>query len=272
MLSWICPDCGCDCAPTDQECPDCSDLVQAGMVALARTVQEQRDSFPPPPEIPLQDLVPGPRHSIEARPPVPAAPRYVEPQPEPISPSRPVLPPASRGPEENAPPVAPLPAPMPVTVTTKTPHRAILPGWLISVMVATILSLGGAAVIRNMETEHKAEAASAGGRLGGAVSQEASGRPVEVTALRVLGGPRFGWQLQYIVVNHSAADLGNLTLRIAVRSTDSRASAPLFTISAAVTGLAAYSSREMTTEIQDVSAMDVPQWDRLKTEVQVAKQ
>lgn len=269
MLSWICPDCGCDCAPTDQECPDCSDLVQAGMVALARAIQEQRDSFPPPPEIPLQDLVPGPRHSIEARPPVPAAPRYVEPQPEPISPSRPMLPSASQAPEENALLAAPLPpsVPMPMPMPVKTARRAILPGWLISVMVATILSLGGAALIRNMETEHKAEAASTG--QAGAVPTEASDRTVEVTALRVLGGPRFGWQLQYIVVNHSATDLGNLNLRIVVRSTNSRA--PLFTVSAVVTELAAYSSREMTSEIQDVRATDLPEWDRLKAEVQVGK-
>src|SRR5579872_4261338 len=104
MLSWICPDCGCDCAPTDQECPECSDLVQAGMVALARTVQEQRDSFPAPPEIPLQDRVPGVRHSIEARPPVPAAPRFAEPEPQPIAASRPILPMSSGELERHQPP------------------------------------------------------------------------------------------------------------------------------------------------------------------------
>jgi len=228
------------------------------MVALARAVQEQRDSLPPPPEIPVQDWVPGPQHSIVARPAVATAPRYVEPQPEPISPCRPVLPAASGGSERQAPPVMPLPVP------GKTPGRVTLPGWLVSLLVATGLSLGGAALIRNMETEHKAKAASSDVHQSGAI---------EVTALRVLGGPRFGSQLQYIVVNHSPTALANLTLRITVRATDSRASAPpLFTISAWVSGLAPFASREMTTDIEDIQATDVPEWDRLTTEVQVEKQ
>lgn len=267
MLSWICPDCGCDCAPSDQECPDCSDLVQAGMVALARAVQEQRDNLPRPPEIPLQDLMTVPPHAIEARPPVARAPRYVEPQPEPMSPCRPVLPLAPGGWERPAPPVIPLPAPV------KTPRRVTLPGWLISVLVATALSLGGAAIIRNMETEHKAEAASSGAGQSGAALQRAGDRTIEVTALRVLGGPRFGSQLQYVVVNHSPTTLGNVTLRINVRSSDSRASGPpLFTISALVTGLAPFSSREMSADIEDLRSTDLPDWDRLKAEVQVGKQ
>jgi|ERR1051326_112718 hypothetical protein len=261
MLSWICPDCGCDCAPTDQECPDCTDLVQAGMVALARTVQEQRESLPPPPEIPLQNLVPGPQHSIEVRPPVAAAPRYVEPLPEPISPCRPVLPLTSGDVERQPPPVITLPVPV-------NPRRRLsMPGWLISLLVATTLSLGGAALIRNMETEHKAEASTSGSRQS---AQPAGDRNIEVTALRVLAGTRPGSQLQYVVVNHSPTALANVSLRIAVRSADARATAPpLFTISTLVTGLAPFASREMSTEMDDVRAADLPEWDRLKAEVQV---
>jgi hypothetical protein len=267
MLSWICPDCGCDCAPMEQECPDCSDLVQAGMVALARAIKEQSDSWQPPPEIPLQDRVPGRPYSIAARSAPPAAPRSFDLQPEPISPRRPVLPLSSGGWARLAPPVAPL------RVPEKSWNRVTVPGWLISVLVATALSLGGAAVIRNMETEHKAEAASLGAHQAGAISQETSDQAIEVTALRVLGGPRFGFQLQYIVVNHSPTALANTALRISVRSTGARATAqPLLTISAVVTGLAPFSSREMATDIEEVQATNFPDWEHLKAEVQVAKQ
>src|SRR5258708_10259292 len=55
MVSWICPECACECAPTDHECPDCTDLVHAGMLALAQTVQTQLGSLPPLP--PVQGLV-----------------------------------------------------------------------------------------------------------------------------------------------------------------------------------------------------------------------
>ena len=221
------------------------------MVALARAIQEQRDSFPPPPEIPLQDRVPGPRYSIEARPPVAAAPRYVEPLPEPIAPGRPLLPVASESLERQAPPVIPLPVPV------KTRSHVSVPGWLISVLVATALSLGGAALIRNMETEHKAEAASPAVRKSGAA-------PIEVTALRVLGGQGSGSQLQYVVVNHSPTALENVMLRITVRASDSRASAPpLFAVSAAISGLGPFAAREMATNIEDVRVADLPEWDRL---------
>lgn len=263
MLSWICPDCGCDCAPTDQECPDCSDLVQAGMVALARAIQEQRESFPQPPEIPLQDLAPAPRHRIDARPPAAASPRHVEPQPEPIASPAPILPAALGVVAPQLPAVVPPPQP---PAPVKSRSRVSVPGWLISLFVATALSLGGAALIRNME--HKAEAASAG-RTPGA-TPDTSDRRVEVTALRVLSGSQSAPQLQYIVVNHSGQQLSNLKLRIAVRSTATEVSdQPLFTISTEIAGLAPFSSREMTSEIQKVRAADLPDWDRLRAEVQV---
>src|ERR1039457_4157757 len=77
MVSWICPECACECAPTDHECPDCSDLVQAGMLALAHTVQTQLDSLPPPP--PVQDMVP---RFADPKVPDPLAPWPIEAEPE----------------------------------------------------------------------------------------------------------------------------------------------------------------------------------------------
>lgn len=267
MLSWICPDCGCDCAPTDQECPDCSDLVQAGMVALARAVQEQRDSFPPPPEIPLQDRVPVPAPAIEARTVPAEPPRTTEPEPAPMSAPAAILPMAS-GPADHQmlPPVPPpLIAAQPPPV--KTQRRPMLPGWLISLLVATTLSLGGAAIVRNMDANRKAEAASP---PGGQAAGGASDSPVEVTGLRIVGGPRFGPQLQYIVVSHTATPLSKLNLRILVRSTSlPSGSQPLLTFTASVNELAPFSSQEMSSDLDDTQSSGLPGWERLKAEVQV---
>jgi hypothetical protein len=67
--------------------------------------------------------------------------------------------------------------------------------------------------------------------------------------------------------------VSNLSLRIAVRSTSASASAkPLFTVSALVTGLAAYESREIIADIEDQSSHEIPEWDHLKPEVQVENQ
>src|SRR5258707_14673894 len=78
MVSWICPECACECAPTDHECPDCTDLVHAGMLALAQTVQTQLGSLPPPP--PVQSLVYS--RFADPRVPDPLAPWPIETQPE----------------------------------------------------------------------------------------------------------------------------------------------------------------------------------------------
>src|SRR5579872_703242 len=82
MVSWICPDCACECAPTDYECPDCADLVHAGLLALANTVQTEHDSLPAPP--PVQGLAQPP--AVESRPPgpLPVLPVAVEAEPQPI--------------------------------------------------------------------------------------------------------------------------------------------------------------------------------------------
>ena len=259
MLSWICPDCGCDCAPTDQECPDCADLVQAGMVALARAVEEHRKSFPREPEVPVRDLLPMPELSIVPRSAAPAPPRIVELLPAIEAPSV-VLPVASEVPDNPVPLFVPLPEAEP------EPRRFSVPGWLISLLVATGLSLGGAAVIRNMEKDHKAEAASPQASL-------PSDSNIEVTALRVLGGPRFGSQLQYVVVNHSATALAKTKLRIDVHSLNLQSSAhPLFTINVQVTGLGPFASREMTAPIEDVQAGELPDWGHMKAQVQVVGQ
>jgi len=229
------------------------------MVALARAIEEEHRNVPPDPDIPMQQQLLGPPPSIFPRSVVVAA-RFVDPEPEPISAPAPLLPRISGTTEAPQAPIVTLPQP------EQARRRASLPGWLISLIVATVLSLGGAAIIRNMEADHKAQAASSSpGSTGDA--------NIEVTGLRVVGGPRFGSQLQYIVVNHSAAQLANVNLRISVLSTASHASGrPLFSVSTSVAGLAPFASREMTADIEDVQAAQVPEWGHLKTQVEVVAQ
>ncbi len=269
MLSWICPDCGCDCAPTDHECPDCADLVQAGMLALAKGVQEQLVSLPPPVEIPLGERVPGGFRSIAPRPAVAGALRTIEPVPE-LPALRPLLP-NPLGTVSDQPQTPPPPPPVLEALAPPGParKRTKIPGWLLSLIVATVLSLGGAAIVRNMALENKSEAASA------PVGQTSSAlaRSIEVTGLRVLETVQHSSQVRYIIVNHSDTLLSNLSLRIAVRSTASSDSGkPLFTVSALVTGLAPYESREIIADVEDQAAQKIPEWDHLKPEVQVVNQ
>ncbi len=116
-------------------------------------------------------------------------------------------------------------------------------------------------------------AAGVSSGLGHAVApREALGSFVEVTGLRVTVDQKSRSRVQYIVVNHSAAAVSNLALRIAVRSALASSPEPLFTISALLTGLGPFASREVVTDIEDPRAANIPEWQYLRTEVQIVPQ
>lgn len=281
MLSWICPDCGCDCAPTDNECPDCADLVQAGMLALARAVQSHAITAPPPPEIPLQDPVAIVFAPIAPRPAQPLELRPAQLDLQAPAQAAPLIPLSSGGMAEA--PVAAAPIPTVQAETAVVPTRAVakqappsaakrtkVPGWLLSLVVATLLSLGGAAIVRNMAEQGNNEPRAAARPHTPSSPQAAFIPYVEITGLRVMVDLKNTSQLRYIIVNHSSTLLSNLSLRVSVHS--GSASKPLFTISAVVTGLAPYESREMVAEIDDLASKNIPEWDHLKPVVQVIAQ
>jgi hypothetical protein len=147
-----------------------------------------------------------------------------------------------------------------------------MPGWLLSFLVATVLSLGGIAIVRKMTLANKPDS---GGTAAAATmtTQSVFARSIEVTGLRVMGDAKHASQLRYIIVNHSSAPVSNLALRIAVRSDSMPGSAkPLFTVSALLTGLAPYESREVVADIEDLAAGEIPEWNQLKPEIQVVTQ
>jgi hypothetical protein len=269
MLSWICPDCGCDCVPSDHECPDCSDLVRAGMLALAKSVQRHLSALPPPVEIPPQGLLPRVFGPISPRPAAAFEPPSIAVEPQPASVPRALLPFTSQTELQALSFASQQPPPAPPA----HPRRHKIPGWLLSLLVATSLSLGGAAIIRNLAVENKSSAINTPAPQQNGLPQDALARVIEVTGLRIIVDPKHASQLRYIIVNHSPALLSNVALRIAVHSTASPAGAkPLFTVSALITGLAPNESRDVVADIDDLLANDVPAWDRLKPEVLVIGQ
>jgi hypothetical protein len=96
---------------------------------------------------------------------------------------------------------------------------------------------------------------------------------VEVAGLRVITAPNRKPQLQYLVINHSAAELTGLNIHIAARAADSPAGAPLFRVSSIVPSLAAYQSKEVRTDLDaGLSAASIPDWQSLRTEILIARQ
>lgn len=163
----------------------------------------------------------------------------------------------------------------PVTpVAQKAASRATVPGWLVSLVVATALSLGGAVIVRNMDVGHKAAAASPAAEDPAAPERAFAGA-IEVTGLRVIADLKSGSRLHYVVVNHSGAQVSNAQLQISVRSgtaSSGASGAPLFTVSALVTGLAPYESREMVADIESLNTKEIPDWQFLRPEVHLLSQ
>jgi hypothetical protein len=80
--------------------------------------------------------------------------------------------------------------------------------------------------------------------------------------------------VQYLLVNHSAAEIADVTLTVTVRSTNSRPQQPpvcRFTVR--VAGLAPFESREFTAPIESpVNALELPDWQNLRGDLEITAQ
>jgi hypothetical protein len=105
------------------------------------------------------------------------------------------------------------------------------------------------------------------------VEEHPAARSVEVAGIRIVNGPAKKPQLEYIVINHSAAEVTALNIRIAVRSVEAPADTPLFTVSNAVASLAPNQSKEIRTDLDpSIQPSSIPDWQALRTEVLIARQ
>ncbi len=104
--------------------------------------------------------------------------------------------------------------------------------WLLSLLVATILILGAVSLLQYLTQDRDTKAATITAPPQAAAAKAApvpqapvlqehpAARSVEVAGVRIVVGPNKKPQLQYIVVNHSSAEITGLNIRIAVRSVD----------------------------------------------------
>ncbi len=158
-------------------------------------------------------------------------------------------------------------------------------GWPISLLVATVVILGAGSLFQYVTQNPDTKAASVDVPVQGVkaapapapqvrvVEEHPAARSVEVAGVRIITGPNKRPQLQYIVINHSAAELTGLNIRIAVRSVDSPSDAPLFTVSSPVASLGPNQSKEVRTELDSsVAPSAIPDWHSLRTDVLVGRQ
>ncbi len=162
--------------------------------------------------------------------------------------------------------------------------RIGMPAWIISLVIATTVFLFAGNLIQYLSGSRDARAASSNAPSPGQAVASAPAAPafephpfarfVEVTGLRVVADLNHRSQVQYIVVNHSSAQLSGMLIRIAVRSSsDPAGSAPLFTVSAVVPSLGPHQSKEIRTDLDsELRSSAIPDWEYLRTDVQVGTQ
>jgi hypothetical protein len=167
--------------------------------------------------------------------------------------------------------------------STLRTNRGRMPSWPLSLLLAVIVLLGVVSLFQYFSQERDTTAASAIAPRPVAkaaptphapvVAEHPAARSVEVAGVRIVMGPNKKPQLQYIVINHSSNELTGLNIRIAVRSVDGLADAPLFSVSSPVAVLGPNQSKEIRTDLNSsVPAAAIPDWQSLRTEVLVARQ
>lgn len=98
-------------------------------------------------------------------------------------------------------------------------------------------------------------------------------RSVEVAGIRILTTPRRKPQVQFVVINHSASEINGLNIYLAVSSADAASDAPLFTVSSIVSSLGPQQSREIRVDVNSpLQPSDIPDWQRLRTQVLIGRE
>ena len=153
----------------------------------------------------------------------------------------------------------------------------LVPGWLASLLLAVILLVGAICVLFYVlpgadSPAAPEEAAAAGPEPAPVVARNWTQRTltkyVEVTGMRVSSDLNGQATVQFLVVNHSGAEIVDATVHVAVRS-DAQES-PLFTFSFALPRLGPYESQGMGTAVDaPLRLLNSSNWQNLRADVQV---
>jgi len=231
MFTWICPKCGREVGPSYNECPFCAETG--------------------PPKI-LPPVPVGP-HSLQPQyvAPAPPQPQYVPPPP-------PVPPPAS------APaPLPPPPAPVQQTyLVGADDHKRSIPGWLAAILAFAAVALIAWAFVYFTQSSRQVNPAVAKS----AAKQKAAGNPyakyLELTGFRINETTGKKLQVQFLAVNHGAADLAGIEGIITLKVKGSEADEPAVTFKFSISEVPAFGAKEVVVNafIQKRKSLDMPDW------------
>jgi hypothetical protein len=177
---------------------------------------------------------------------------------------------------------------------SEPPHRKTIPGWLISLIVAFLMLIAGLSILfyllpaSNGETRPAspsdqqgavAPAASSSAAIP-AVSTAAPAPPqtvlakyIEITGLRISMDPNKRATVQYLVVNHSAAEVGDVAVNVVVRTVGDPQQPPIGSFTFRLPFMGPFESRELTAPINPpASLLEMPDWQSLTAVVHITGQ
>lgn len=158
-----------------------------------------------------------------------------------------------------------------------------LPGWLISLALMIAIPLAGAAVLFYFQPAHlsadtkPAQSEQSAPPAQSTAAQAPAAQPlaqtIEVTGFRFLMDYNKKSEIHYLVVNHTGADLADMTVFVTLRAANAKpGQPPLCRFSFRSPGLAPYESKEMTSPIEKLTRpVALPDWQDLRPEVQVTQ-
>ncbi len=155
--------------------------------------------------------------------------------------------------------------------------RGGVPSWLVSFMVMLVLLLLGAMAF-NLVTFQRPDAVAKTlpADTQTPVVQNAShplAQSIEVTGFRIVVDFNKKSEIHYLVVNHSAAPISDLTVYVTLRSASAKpGQPPLSRFSFRSPDLGPFESKEMSSPIEKVTrSVTVPDWSDLRAELQVTQ-
>jgi hypothetical protein len=134
--------------------------------------------------------------------------------------------------------------------------------WLIAIGVAVLAGCSSSS------TQKQAQPAPAAPRSSNPVA-----RSIELVGLRVSEKSAGHLQVQFGVVNHSEADIGDVKMDVNLRTTTAKpGDPPLITFSAKVPSLGPSELKQVTADVPTkMRAYELPDWQFLKADFQLAE-
>jgi hypothetical protein len=241
MFNWICPECGRDVSPSETECRFCAERKKAAPVPEATAP-------PQPVEQPVPQSIRQPAYQAPApvQPPPPQQPYYAPPQ----------------QPQYGHP----------------APPKAGLPTWALSILFALAFIGLGAAIFFGYQYFGRGPRAERAGVTEPAATarskpSNALQKYIEVVGIRLINDAKKKPEAKFIVVNHSNAELNDLSANVTIWASTSRSeedSVGTFTFK--LPSIGANESKEMTAPFTTkLKIYELPDWQNATADLQITQ-